>query len=87
MARLLLGLIPLLVFFVLALVVGSQNTDVVSVNLIVFQTEATLATVIAWSLAIGFFFGLSSFIASYLGLRFRYRRLRKDLIQRAKAGK
>lgn len=87
MARFILSLIPLLVFFLLALAIGSQNQETVIVNLLIAKPELKLSTLLAWTLGIGFLFGLLVFLASHLSMRIRYRRMRKELSQRVKSGK
>ncbi len=87
MARFILNLIPLLVFFLLALAIGSQNQELVTVNLLVAKPELKLSTLLAWVLGIGFIFGLVVFLGSHLSLRIRYRRMRKELSQHVKTGK
>ncbi len=87
MARFILSLIPLLVFFLLALAIGSQNQESVVVNLLIAKPELKLSILLAWTLGIGFIFGLAVFLISHLSLRLRYRRIRKELSQRVKTGK
>lgn len=87
MARFILSLIPLLVFFLLALAIGSQNQEAVMVNLLISKPELKLSILLAWTLGLGFVFGLAVFFISHLSLRLRYRHLRKELTQRVKAGK
>lgn len=84
MARFIIALIPLLIIFLVALLLGSRNTHFVQINLLFAQVELKASMLIAWSIAIGFMIGLSAFLTSYIKLRVKYRRLRKELIQHTK---
>ncbi|RUO44041.1 DUF1049 domain-containing protein [Aliidiomarina taiwanensis] len=86
MARFILSLIPLVIFFLLALAIGSQNQQPVVINLLLAKPEMMLSTLLAWTLGIGFVFGLGVFLANHFSLRIRYRRIRKELAQRIKQG-
>jgi len=86
MARFIISLIPLVIFFLLALAIGSQNQQPVVINLLLAKPELLLSTLLAWTLGIGFAFGLCVFLANHFSLRIRYRRIRKELAQRIKQG-
>ena len=85
MARFFLALLPILLLFLIALLIGSRNTHVIDVNLLLVQLQLKASTLMAFSLGLGFLVGIVAFLSSYLKLRVRYRRLRKELIQHAKA--
>lgn len=84
--RFILKIIPLLLFFLLALALGLKNQHLVTVNLLVVETELKQSILLAGALGIGFSFGLLVFIGSYLTMRIRYRRLHKKLLQQTKVG-
>lgn len=84
--RFILKIIPLLLFFLLALALGLKNQHLVTVNLLVVETELKQSILLAGTLGIGFSFGLLVFIGSYLTMRIRYRRLHKKLLQQTKVG-
>lgn len=79
MWRALFVVIPLLALFILALVFGAHNKNLVPVNFIVAQKEMTIASLLAIFLGIGFIFGALSMALSYLREKGRNRRLRKAL--------
>lgn len=85
MARFFLAVLPLLILFLVALLIGSRNAQAIDVNLLIVQIEMKTSTLMAWSVGVGFFVGLVAFISSYFRLRVRYRKLRKELIQHAKS--
>lgn len=85
MARFLFSLIPLVIFFLLAVLFSSQNQNDVVVNLWIVTVQTSMANVTAWALGLGFLIGITAFSVSYFSLRIRYRRLRKELLQRVKS--
>ncbi|WP_113905788.1 lipopolysaccharide assembly protein LapA domain-containing protein [Aliidiomarina celeris] len=85
MVRFLVSLIPLIILFLLAVLFSSQNQVFVAVNLWVVELNITVATLVAWALGLGFTVGILAFSVSYFSLRLRYRRLRKELLQRVKS--
>ncbi|CUS48931.1 MAG: membrane protein of unknown function DUF1049 YciS [Idiomarinaceae bacterium HL-53] len=84
MARFFVALIPLLIIFLLALLLGSRNTHLVSVNLLFMQVELKASALMAASILLGFVIGIVAFLSSYIRLRVNYRGLRKELIQHTK---
>lgn len=84
MARFLLGLIPILLLFLIAFVLGKYNAQEASINLLVMQAEVSMATILASTLLVGFVLGLVVVSLDYVKLRWQNRRLKKVVRQLSK---
>ena len=84
MARFLLGLIPILLLFLISFVLGKYNAQEASINLLVMQAEASMATIMAATLLVGFVLGLVVVSLDYIILRWQNRRLKKVVRQLSK---
>lgn len=73
-------LIILVVFMLLtAIVVGSRNSDVVSINYLIAQVDMRISTFMVVCLFIGFFLGTATIWTKYLALKVRFASMRKRL--------
>ncbi|RUO36561.1 LapA family protein [Aliidiomarina sanyensis] len=81
MARIVLSFIPLILLFLLAFILGKNNAQDVSVNLLVVEQTYSLGAVIGVTLAVGFILGLLTIAGAYLRLKWTVRRLRKALVK------
>ena len=79
MWRTLFVVLPLILFFVLAVTFGAHNKMTISVNFIAAQKEMTVASLLALFLGIGFVFGALTMSLSYWREKIRNRRLQKAL--------
>lgn len=84
MARFLIGLIPILLLFLIAFVLGKYNAHEASINLLLMQAEVTMATILAGSLLVGFVLGLLVVSLGYVKLSWQTRRLKKVVRQLSK---
>lgn len=84
MVRLILSLIPVLILFLLAFILGRYNANDAEVNLLFMRAETTMAMVIAATLFVGFLLGLGVVSMSYLKLRLQNRKLKRAIIKMSK---
>ncbi|RUO22329.1 hypothetical protein CWE08_03865 [Aliidiomarina iranensis] len=84
MVRVMLSLIPVLVLFLIAFILGRYNAEAVQVNLLFMRAETTMAMVIAVTLFIGFLLGLGVMSFAYLKIRLQNRKLKKAVIKISK---
>jgi len=71
-------LIILVVFMLLtAIVVGSRNADVVTINYLVAQVDMRISTFMVVCLFIGFFLGSATILSKYLALKVRFASMKK----------
>ncbi|EGN74930.1 Protein of unknown function (DUF1049) [Idiomarina sp. A28L] len=84
MVRLILSLIPVLILFFLAFILGRYNANDAEVNLLFMRAETSMAMVIAATLFVGFLLGLCVVCISYLKLKFQNRKLKKAIIKMSK---
>lgn len=75
MLKKLVIIIPVLVFFFVALAFGAQNSSQVSVNFLFVQAQLSIAAVAAIFLALGFSAAFVFYIWASLRWRLRYKRL------------
>ncbi|MDT0594281.1 lipopolysaccharide assembly protein LapA domain-containing protein [Glaciecola petra] len=68
-----------LFILLLAIVVGARNSSLITVELLVIQTEMRLSTFMIFSLFAGFFVGISTILTKYLVLRLRFANMKKRL--------
>ncbi|MFC3121763.1 lipopolysaccharide assembly protein LapA domain-containing protein [Agaribacter flavus] len=68
MRRILIIIVVVLLVF-LAIVVGSRNTDVITINYLIAQTELRISTFMVISVLVGFFLGFVTLLSKYLSLR------------------
>lgn len=78
MKRILVFIIVVAVFL-LAAVVGSRNTDLVTVNYLVAQSEMKMATLMMVMLLLGFFLGVLGMFSGYLSSRLKLNMLKRKL--------
>lgn len=84
MARFLLALIPILLLFLIAFVLGKYNAQEASINLLVMQAEVSMAKILAGALFVGFVLGLGIVSLGYVKLRWQNRQLNKVVRQLSK---
>lgn len=73
-------LIILVIFLLLAaIVVGSRNADVVTINYLIAQVDMRVSTFMVVCMAIGFFFGTATILTKYLALKVRFAAMKKRL--------
>ncbi|WP_194755582.1 lipopolysaccharide assembly protein LapA domain-containing protein [Aliidiomarina indica] len=85
MARVILILIPIILLFLLAFVIGKHNAQEVSLNLLVVERTFSVASILGVTLAIGFVLGLLTVSLGYWRLKWQVRRLKKALVKSAGA--
>lgn len=78
MKRILVFIIVVAVFL-LAAVVGSRNTELVTVNYLVAQSEMKMATLMMVMLLLGFFLGVLGMFSGYLSSRLKLNMLKRKL--------
>lgn len=78
------GLILLIIAIILimiAVLVGFQNTEVVTINYLIAQVDMRISMFMLVCISIGFFLGFSTIVTKYLALKVRFgstkRRLEK----------
>ena len=81
MLRLILTLIPVVVVFLLAFLLGRHNDTQVMVDWLFVTQQTSLAVVLALTLSVGFILGLLTLIVGYLRLKWQNQRLRKALVK------
>lgn len=81
MLRLILTLIPVVVVFLLAFLLGRHNDTQVMVDWLFVTQQTSLAVVLALTLSVGFVLGLLTLIVGYLRLKWQNQRLRKALVK------
>lgn len=73
--------VVIVVLFMLAIVVGSQNTQIISVNYLIAQAEMRVSTFMVITISLGFTLGvlvmITRFLAVKLRLKLAQRRLKK----------
>ncbi|RUO38407.1 hypothetical protein CWE13_01830 [Aliidiomarina shirensis] len=84
MLRVIVSLIPVLVLFLIAFILGRYNANDAVVNLLFMRVETTMAMVIAVTLFVGFLLGLCVVSLGYLKLRLQNRKLKKAIIKISK---
>lgn len=73
-------LVILVVFMLLtAIVVGSRNADVVTINYLIAQVDMRISTFMVVCLVVGFFIGVTTILTKYLALKVRFASLKKRL--------
>ncbi|MFW8589623.1 lipopolysaccharide assembly protein LapA domain-containing protein [Glaciecola sp. 2405UD65-10] len=73
-------LVILVIFMLLtAIVVGSRNADVVTINYLIAQVDMRISTFMVVCLFVGFFIGVSTILTKYLSLKVRFASLKKRL--------
>lgn len=72
-----LTLIITVLLFVIAVVLGLKNQQVINVNYLVAQSEIRLATLLALVFLLGFLVSSTVYVAFYLKLKMKNRQLRK----------
>lgn len=72
-----LTLIITVLLFVIAVVLGLKNQQVINVNYLVAQSEIRLATLLALVFLLGFLVSSAVYVPFYLKLKMKNRQLRK----------
>lgn len=73
-------LIIIVIFLLLtAIVVGSRNADVVTINYLVAQIDMRQSTFMVLCIALGFFLGIATIVTKYLALKVRFASMKKRL--------
>jgi putative membrane protein len=63
-----LVIITVVLLVLLAIVVGSRNADIISVNYLIAQTDMRVSTFMVWSIAVGFILGICTILTKYLAI-------------------
>ena len=82
--RAILIVIIVVLLVLLAIVVGSRNADIISVNYLIAQTEMRVSTFMVLSLCAGFVLGVCTILSKYLALRVKVAMLTRKLNKLAK---
>ncbi|MEM0911906.1 MAG: lipopolysaccharide assembly protein LapA domain-containing protein [Pseudomonadota bacterium] len=78
MKRILVFII-IVAMLLLAAVVGSRNTELVTVNYLVAQSDMKMATLMMIMLLLGFFLGVLGMFSTYLSSRLKLNVLKRKL--------
>jgi len=76
--------LTVIVLVLLAVVVGSRNAEIISVNYLIAQTEMRVSSFMVWSMAVGFILGVCAVLGKYLALRLKVTLLARKLNKLAK---
>jgi putative membrane protein len=79
-----LVIITVVLLVLLAIVVGSRNADIISVNYLIAQTDMRVSTFMVWSIAVGFILGICTILTKYLALKVKVSLLTRKLNKLAK---
>ncbi|TRW49810.1 LapA family protein [Aliidiomarina halalkaliphila] len=85
MARVILILIPVILLFLLAFIIGKHNAQEVSLNLLVVERTFSVASILGVTLFLGYALGLLTVSLGYWRLKWQVRRLKKALVKSAGA--
>ncbi|WP_395343335.1 lipopolysaccharide assembly protein LapA domain-containing protein [Ningiella sp. W23] len=80
-----LVIIIVVLLVLLAIVVGSRNADIITVNYLIAQTDMRVSTFMVWSIIAGFIIGVCTIFTKYLALRVKVGMLNRKLNKLAKA--
>jgi putative membrane protein len=79
-----LVIIIVVLLVLLAIVVGSRNADIISVNYLIAQTDMRVSSFMVWSMAAGFVLGICTMLTKYLALKVKVSLLTRKLNKLAK---
>ncbi|MFC4699327.1 lipopolysaccharide assembly protein LapA domain-containing protein [Glaciecola siphonariae] len=79
-----LVIIIVILLVLLAIVVGSRNAEIISVNYLLAQVDMRVSTFMVWSMSAGFIVGICTILTKYLALRVKVTLLTRKLNKLAK---
>ncbi|WP_371193038.1 lipopolysaccharide assembly protein LapA domain-containing protein [Glaciecola sp. SC05] len=79
-----LVIITVVLLVLLAIVVGSRNADMITVNYLIAQTDMRVSTFMVWSICAGFILGMCTIVTKYLALKVKVSVLTRKLNKLAK---
>lgn len=71
--------IIVLLLLIISIVIGSQNTQIISVNYLIAKADMRLSTFMVISLGTGIFIGFAIMAVKYLGARMQARLLQRRI--------
>ncbi|MDT0581415.1 MULTISPECIES: LapA family protein [Alteromonadaceae] len=71
--------VVIILLFMFAIVIGSQNTQIISVNYLIAKAEMRVATFMVISLAIGFVIGFLLMLLRFLALKMQNKLLQRRI--------
>jgi putative membrane protein len=71
--------VVIILLFMFAIVIGSQNTQIISVNYLIAKAEMRVATFMVISLAIGFAIGFLLMLLRFLALKMQNKLLQRRI--------
>jgi putative membrane protein len=71
--------VVVILLFMFAIVIGSQNTQIISVNYLIAKAEMRVATFMVISLAIGFAIGFLLMLLRFLALKMQNKLLQRRI--------
>jgi putative membrane protein len=74
-----LVILTVVLLVLLAIVVGSRNAEIISVNYLIAQTEMRVSTFMVWAMCVGFILGICTILTKYLALRVKVAMLTRKL--------
>jgi putative membrane protein len=72
-------LIVAVILIMIAVVVGFQNSDVVTINYLLAQIDMRISTFMVLCILIGFFLGFTTILTKYLALKVRFSSMKRRL--------
>lgn len=79
-----LVILTVVLLVLLAIVVGSRNAEVITVNYLIAQTDMRVSTFMILSICAGFILGLCTILTKYLALKLKVSLLTRKLNKLAK---
>jgi putative membrane protein len=76
--------IVVILLVLLAIVVGARNSEVITVNYLIAQTDMRVSAFMVWSIALGFILGVCTLLTKYLALRVKVTLLSRKLAKISK---
>jgi putative membrane protein len=76
--------IVVVLLLLLAIVVGARNSEIITVNYLIAQTDMRVSAFMVISIALGFVLGICSILSKYLALRVKLSLLNRKLAKLSK---
>ncbi|MBT1449606.1 DUF1049 domain-containing protein [Glaciecola sp. XM2] len=76
--------VTVVLLLMLAVVVGARNSEVISVNYLIAQTDMRVSAFMVWSIGVGFILGVCTMLSKYLALRVKLSLLTRKLNKMSK---
>lgn len=71
--------VVIILLLMISIVIGSQNTQMISVNYVIAKAELRVSTFMVITIAIGFLIGLLMMLLRFLGLKVQNKLLQRRL--------